>query len=107
MPLLGINCMFFHIYLPTEHNKPPVANAGSPKNIWMPTDEAVLDGSNSTDDQKVTEYIWKQIRYVFFSTERSFEKTHCNTYPETRCVVLQHVAIYSIVLLITRDSSFE
>ncbi|KAH3749755.1 hypothetical protein DPMN_184266, partial [Dreissena polymorpha] len=39
---------------------PPVANAGSDKTIQLPIDAVLLDGRNSTDDQKIIQYLWRQ-----------------------------------------------
>ncbi|XP_031730670.1 dyslexia-associated protein KIAA0319-like protein [Anarrhichthys ocellatus] len=43
-----------------ENNKPPVADAGPEKELTLPVDRTTLDGSKSTDDQKIVSYHWKQ-----------------------------------------------
>uniref|UniRef100_A0A6Q2X2K4 PKD domain-containing protein n=1 Tax=Esox lucius TaxID=8010 RepID=A0A6Q2X2K4_ESOLU len=43
-----------------ENNKPPVADAGPEKELTLPVDRTTLDGSKSTDDQKISTYHWKQ-----------------------------------------------
>ncbi|XP_029369401.1 dyslexia-associated protein KIAA0319-like protein isoform X2 [Echeneis naucrates] len=43
-----------------ENNKPPVADAGPDKELTLPVDRTMLDGSKSTDDQKIATYQWKQ-----------------------------------------------
>ncbi|XP_077990087.1 dyslexia-associated protein KIAA0319-like protein [Glandiceps talaboti] len=43
-----------------ENNSPPEANAGPDKEISLPSDETELDGSKSTDDQRITSYKWEK-----------------------------------------------
>ncbi|XP_034747396.1 dyslexia-associated protein KIAA0319-like protein [Etheostoma cragini] len=45
-----------------ENNKPPVADAGPEKELTLPVDRTTLDGSKSSDDQKIATYHWKQTR---------------------------------------------
>ncbi|KAK2830621.1 hypothetical protein Q5P01_018552 [Channa striata] len=44
-----------------ENNKPPRANAGPEKELTLPVDRTTLDGSKSSDDQKIATYHWIQI----------------------------------------------
>ena len=46
----------------TEHNKPPVANSGSDRTVQGPVEILALDGANSTDDEKIVSFKWKQTR---------------------------------------------
>ncbi|CAG5866061.1 unnamed protein product [Menidia menidia] len=41
-----------------ENNKPPVADAGPDKELTLPVDGTTLDGSSSSDDQKIATYHW-------------------------------------------------
>ncbi|XP_057210309.1 dyslexia-associated protein KIAA0319-like protein isoform X2 [Triplophysa rosa] len=41
-----------------ENNKPPVADAGPDKELTLPVDRTTLDGSKSSDDQKISTYHW-------------------------------------------------
>ncbi|XP_069612929.1 dyslexia-associated protein KIAA0319-like protein homolog isoform X2 [Ranitomeya imitator] len=41
-----------------ENNKPPEADAGPDKELTLPVDSTTLDGSRSTDDQKIVTYLW-------------------------------------------------
>lgn len=41
-----------------ENNKPPTANAGPEKELTLPVDRTTLDGSKSSDDQKIATYRW-------------------------------------------------
>lgn len=43
-----------------EKNAPPVAVAGSDKDLVYPDDSTVLDASASHDDQKIVKYHWEQ-----------------------------------------------
>ncbi|XP_048414372.2 dyslexia-associated protein KIAA0319-like protein isoform X3 [Stegostoma tigrinum] len=43
-----------------ENNKPPVADSGPDKELTLPVDSTILDGSKSTDDQKITSYLWEK-----------------------------------------------
>ncbi|KAM7429253.1 hypothetical protein ABFA07_019869 [Porites harrisoni] len=44
-----------------EKNAPPVAVAGSDKDLVYPDDSTVLDASASHDDQKIVKYHWEQL----------------------------------------------
>ncbi len=46
----------------TEHNKPPVARVDKDKTVFLPQDTLILNGTNSTDDQKISSYKWTQVR---------------------------------------------
>ena len=54
------------IYLPccivlcTEENTAPVAKTAGTIESSLPLDSILLDGSNSTDDQKVEAFLWQQ-----------------------------------------------
>ncbi|XP_052763495.1 dyslexia-associated protein KIAA0319-like protein [Mya arenaria] len=50
-----------HVYVKPEENTPPVAITAVTVEMSLPLDSILLDGSNSTDDQKVTSYLWQQI----------------------------------------------
>uniref|UniRef100_A0A8C7ZWR3 KIAA0319-like n=1 Tax=Oryzias sinensis TaxID=183150 RepID=A0A8C7ZWR3_9TELE len=43
---------------PAENNKAPVANAGPEKELTLPVDRTTLDGSKSSDDQRIATYRW-------------------------------------------------
>lgn len=45
-----------------ENNKPPVADAGPEKELTLPVDRTTLDGSKSSDDQKIATYHWIQMK---------------------------------------------
>ncbi|KAM4699587.1 dyslexia-associated protein KIAA0319-like protein homolog isoform 1-T2 [Discoglossus pictus] len=45
-----------------ENNKPPEADPGPDKELTLPVDSTTLDGSRSTDDQKIVSYLWEQTR---------------------------------------------
>ncbi|XP_077446606.1 dyslexia-associated protein KIAA0319-like protein [Stigmatopora argus] len=45
-----------------ENNKAPKADAGPEKELTLPVDRTMLDGSKSSDDQKIVEYHWKQTK---------------------------------------------
>ncbi|XP_073419107.1 dyslexia-associated protein KIAA0319-like protein homolog isoform X2 [Dendrobates tinctorius] len=45
-----------------ENNKPPEADAGPDKELTLPVDSTTLDGSRSTDDQKIVTYLWDKTR---------------------------------------------
>ncbi|XP_072532343.1 dyslexia-associated protein KIAA0319-like protein isoform X1 [Salminus brasiliensis] len=45
-----------------ENNKPPVADTGPDKELTLPVDHTTLDGSKSTDDQKIVTYHWEQTK---------------------------------------------
>nr|XP_020453004.1 dyslexia-associated protein KIAA0319-like protein homolog [Monopterus albus]XP_020453005.1 dyslexia-associated protein KIAA0319-like protein homolog [Monopterus albus]XP_020453006.1 dyslexia-associated protein KIAA0319-like protein homolog [Monopterus albus]XP_020453007.1 dyslexia-associated protein KIAA0319-like protein homolog [Monopterus albus]XP_020453008.1 dyslexia-associated protein KIAA0319-like protein homolog [Monopterus albus]XP_020453009.1 dyslexia-associated protein KIAA0319-lik len=44
-----------------ENNKAPIAHAGPEKELTLPVDRTTLDGSKSSDDQKIIAYHWEQI----------------------------------------------
>ncbi|XP_038655886.1 dyslexia-associated protein KIAA0319-like protein isoform X1 [Scyliorhinus canicula] len=43
-----------------ENNKAPVADSGPDKELTLPVDSTILDGSKSTDDQKIISYQWEK-----------------------------------------------
>nr|DBA33685.1 TPA: hypothetical protein GDO54_001328 [Pyxicephalus adspersus] len=45
-----------------ENNKPPQADAGPDKELTLPVDSTTLDGSRSTDDQKIASYLWEKTK---------------------------------------------
>ncbi|KAL1776709.1 dyslexia-associated KIAA0319-like [Sigmodon hispidus] len=45
-----------------ENNKPPQADAGPDKELTLPVDSTTLDGSKSTDDQRIVSYLWEKTR---------------------------------------------
>uniref|UniRef100_A0A673LHQ6 Dyslexia-associated protein KIAA0319-like protein n=1 Tax=Sinocyclocheilus rhinocerous TaxID=307959 RepID=A0A673LHQ6_9TELE len=45
-----------------ENNKPPVADAGPDKELTLPVDRTTLDGSKSSDDQKIATYHWTKTK---------------------------------------------
>uniref|UniRef100_A0A8C2G3V9 Si:ch211-193k19.1 n=1 Tax=Cyprinus carpio TaxID=7962 RepID=A0A8C2G3V9_CYPCA len=45
-----------------ENNKPPVADAGPDKELTLPVDRTTLDGSKSSDDQKIVTYHWTKTK---------------------------------------------
>ena len=49
------------IYVQSPKNQPPTANAGQDQEISLPQNFIILDGSKSTDDQKITKYTWTQV----------------------------------------------
>lgn len=50
-----------HVFVKPPTNQPPVARAGDNITISLPQTWIVLDGSNSTDDNKIIAYQWEQI----------------------------------------------
>ncbi|XP_010126391.1 PREDICTED: dyslexia-associated protein KIAA0319-like protein homolog [Chlamydotis macqueenii] len=45
-----------------ENNKPPKADAGPDKELTLPVDSTTLDGSKSSDDQKIISFLWEKTR---------------------------------------------
>ena len=45
----------------TPENKVPVANAGSPQTITLPTDSVTLNGTGTDADGNVVAYLWSQV----------------------------------------------
>ncbi|XP_030074289.1 dyslexia-associated protein KIAA0319-like protein homolog [Microcaecilia unicolor] len=45
-----------------ENNKAPQADAGPDKELTLPVDSTTLDGSKSSDDQRITSYLWEKSR---------------------------------------------
>lgn len=50
-----------HVFVKPPTNQPPVARAGDNITISLPQTWAILDGSNSTDDNKIVAYSWEQV----------------------------------------------
>ncbi|KAL4218544.1 hypothetical protein ACF0H5_023278 [Mactra antiquata] len=49
-----------HVYVRPEQNNPPVAQTLGMLEMSLPLDNILLDGTNSSDDQKITSYLWQQ-----------------------------------------------
>ena len=50
----------------SEQNGPILACTAGILETSLPLDYILLDGSNSTDDQKITLFLWQQTGYVFW-----------------------------------------
>ncbi|TRY83227.1 hypothetical protein DNTS_032505 [Danionella cerebrum] len=50
------------VIIQPENNKPPVADAGPEKELTLPVDYTTLDGSKSTDDQKIATFHWTKTK---------------------------------------------
>lgn len=50
-----------HVFVKPPTNLPPAARAGKAVTISLPITWSVLNANESTDDIKITQYIWKQI----------------------------------------------
>lgn len=84
--------LLWHVYKKilhpfSENNKPPKADAGPDKELTLPVDSTTLDGSKSSDDQKIVSFLWEKTRYVASSglflrkyLGLSFKTRHTPTY---------------------------
>uniref|UniRef100_A0A1L8D917 Putative serine-type protease inhibitor n=1 Tax=Nyssomyia neivai TaxID=330878 RepID=A0A1L8D917_9DIPT len=50
-----------HVFVKPPTNLPPIANAGKNITINLPQNWATLNASESTDDVKISSYLWKQL----------------------------------------------
>ncbi|XP_030751271.1 dyslexia-associated protein KIAA0319 homolog [Sitophilus oryzae] len=50
-----------HVFVKPPTNKPPIAEAGENVTISLPQTWAVVDASNSTDDNKIIKFNWEQV----------------------------------------------
>lgn len=57
-------CVWEILHSFPENNKPPKADAGPDKELTLPVDSTTLDGSKSSDDQKIVFYLWEKTRCV-------------------------------------------
>lgn len=62
LPHSGAPFQFLSFY--SENNKPPRADAGPDKELILPVDSTTLDGSKSSDDQKIVSFLWEKTQYV-------------------------------------------
>lgn len=71
-----------------ENNKPPKADAGPDKELTLPVDSTTLDGSKSSDDQKIVFFLWEKTRCVSPSTFLCIQIFHFKqvTPPHLPCV---------------------
>lgn len=73
-----------------ENNKPPKADAGPDKELTLPVDSTTLDGSKSSDDQKIVFFLWEKTRCVCPSMFLCIQIFHFNlkqvTPPHLPCV---------------------
>ncbi|HWI92442.1 MAG TPA: DNRLRE domain-containing protein [Flavisolibacter sp.] len=49
-------------------NKVPIANAGTPQTVTLPTDSVTLTGSGADADGKVIAYLWSQVSGTYATT---------------------------------------
>lgn len=66
-------------YPSLENNKPPVADAGPDKELTLPVDRTTLDGSKSSDDQKIVKYHWEKTESVPFCFINVYKHITTNT----------------------------
>ncbi|KAF7265718.1 hypothetical protein GWI33_020801 [Rhynchophorus ferrugineus] len=50
-----------HVFVKPPTNKPPIAEAGENVTISLPQTWALVDASNSTDDNKIISFKWEQV----------------------------------------------
>lgn len=50
-----------HVFVKPPTNKPPIAEAGGNITISLPQTWAIVDASNSSDDNKITAFKWEQV----------------------------------------------
>lgn len=50
-----------HVFVKPPTNKPPIAEAGANITTSLPQTWAVMDGRNSSDDNKIISFKWEQI----------------------------------------------
>lgn len=50
-----------HVFVKPPTNRPPVADAGRNITMSLPQTWVVLDARNSTDDDKIVEFVWEQV----------------------------------------------
>lgn len=50
------------VIVTAENNTPPIAEAGGNVTVVFPVLEAVLNGTRSEDDYRITSFRWTQIR---------------------------------------------
>lgn len=58
----GLAAFDLHVSLSPENNKPPQADAGPDKELTLPVDSTTLDGSKSSDDQRIISYLWEKTK---------------------------------------------
>lgn len=50
-----------HVFVKPPTNKPPIAEAGANITISLPQTWAIVDATNSSDDNKITAFKWEQV----------------------------------------------
>ncbi|KAM3933359.1 dyslexia-associated protein KIAA0319-like protein homolog [Leptodactylus fuscus] len=83
-----------------ENNKPPEADAGPDKELTLPVDSTTLDGSRSTDDQKIVSYLWEK-------TQGPEGVKIENSNSSTATVTGLQVGKYEFTLLVTDERGLQ
>lgn len=81
-------CVWEILHSFPENNKPPKADAGPDKELTLPVDSTTLDGSKSSDDQKIVFFLWEKTRYESPSMFLCIQTFHLKqvTPPHLPCV---------------------
>ncbi|XP_066137669.1 dyslexia-associated protein KIAA0319-like protein [Euwallacea fornicatus] len=87
-----------HVFVKPPTNKPPVAEAGENVTISLPQTWAVVDGSNSTDDNGIVTYKWEQVEGPSTVTFECVNASKTNVTGLTK-------GEYSIKLSVTDDNN--
>ena len=56
------NSVKVRMHVNPAENKPPVVKLPANQTITLPQNSAVLDGSDSSDDQEITKWTWSKIQ---------------------------------------------
>ncbi|MEQ2190820.1 hypothetical protein XENOCAPTIV_011247 [Xenoophorus captivus] len=90
-----------------KNNKPPKADAGPEKELTLPVDRTTLDGSRSSDDQKIATYHWRKTRSgVTFLVGPDGVKIE-NADSAIATVTGLEVGIYEFTLTVTDERKLE
>ncbi|XP_050298376.1 dyslexia-associated protein KIAA0319-like protein [Anthonomus grandis grandis] len=87
-----------HVFVKPPTNKPPVAEAGPNVTISLPQTWAIVDGSNSTDDNHITTYKWEQVEGPSTAIFTSANTSKTNITNLTK-------GVYTVKLSVTDDNN--
>lgn len=87
-----------HVFVKPPTNKPPVAKAGENITISLPQTWAIVDASNSTDDNKISSFKWEQVEGPSTVTFENANITKTNVTGLTK-------GVYTLKVSVTDDNN--
>lgn len=106
--LYHLECCFWWLhFFVLENNKPPQADAGPDKELTLPVDSTTLDGSKSTDDQRIVSYLWEKTQWVFCAEVPGLGRARFYLFFRLDSLLLAYSGEEKVTFIILNFSSLE